>query len=100
GLEAIERAEDRGLLKETMEGVGLEVPRAGYARSMAEAMRIAEEIGYPLMVRPSYILGGGGTGIAYDESEFLTIAAGGLEASPVSEILVEESVYGWKEFEM
>src|SRR5690606_21053500 len=58
GLQAIEKAEDRGLFKETMESVGLEVPKAGYARSMAEAMRIAEEIGYPLMVRPSYILGG------------------------------------------
>src|SRR5690606_30423237 len=75
------------------------VPKAGYARSMAEAMRIAEEIGYPLMVRPSYILGGGGTGIAHDETEFIEAARRGLEASPVNEILVEESVYGWKEFE-
>jgi len=100
GLEAIEKAEDRGRFKETMEAAGLEVPRAGYARSMAEAMRIAEEIGYPLMVRPSYILGGGGTGIAHDEAEFIEVARRGLEASPVDEILVEESVFGWKEFEM
>jgi carbamoyl-phosphate synthase large subunit len=100
GLDAIEKAEDRGRFKETMEAVGLAVPRAGYARSMAEAMRIAEEIAYPLMVRPSYILGGGGTGIAADEEEFVRVASKGLEISPVNEILVEESVYGWKEFEM
>jgi carbamoyl-phosphate synthase large subunit len=100
GLEAIEKAEDRGRFKETMESVGLEVPKAGYARSMAEAMRIAEEIGYPLMIRPSYILGGGGTGIAHNEDEFIEAARRGLEASPVNEILVEESVFGWKEFEM
>jgi carbamoyl-phosphate synthase large subunit len=100
GLEAIERAEDRGRFKETMESVGLEVPKAGYARSMAEALRIAGELGYPLMVRPSFILGGGGTGIAHDEDEFLETARHGLTTSPVGEILVEESVYGWKEFEL
>ena len=100
GIEAIDRAEDRGRFKETMEAIGLEVPRAGYARSMAEAVRIAQEVGYPVMVRPSFILGGGGTGIAADESEFLEVARHGLATSPVSEILVEESVYGWKEFEL
>ena len=100
GLDAIERAEDRGRFKEVMEAAGLEVPRAGYARSMDEARSIAAEIGFPIMVRPSYILGGGGTGIAQDESTFTEIARRGLEASPVDEILVEESVYGWKEFEM
>jgi carbamoyl-phosphate synthase large subunit len=100
GLEAIERAEDRGLFKTTMEAAGLECPRAGYARSMGEAMSIAREIGYPVMVRPSYILGGGGTGIADNEDEFIAVARHGLEMSPVSEILVEESVLGWKEFEL
>ncbi len=100
GLEAIEKAEDRGRFKETMESVGLEVPKAGYARSMAEALRIAGDLGYPLMVRPSFILGGGGTGIAYDEDEFVAVARHGLTTSPVGEILVEESVYGWKEFEL
>ncbi len=100
GLEAIDRAEDRGRFKETMEAVGLAVPRAGYARSMAEAVKIAKEIGYPVMVRPSFILGGGGTGIAGDESEFLEVARHGLSTSPVSEILVEESLLGWKEFEL
>jgi len=100
GLEVIERAEDRGKFKETMESVGLEVPRAGYARSMTEAVKIAHEIGFPVMVRPSFILGGGGTGIASDEEELIDVARNGLTASPVSEILVEESVRGWKEFEL
>ena len=100
GLEVIERAEDRGRFKETMESVGLEVPRAGYARSMGEAVKIANEIGFPVMVRPSFILGGGGTGIAEDEESFIEVARNGLATSPVGEILVEESVYGWKEFEL
>ncbi|HEU4318815.1 MAG TPA: carbamoyl-phosphate synthase large subunit [Acidimicrobiia bacterium] len=100
GLEAIDRAEDRGLFKETMESIGLEVPRAGYARSMSEAVKIARDIGYPVMVRPSFILGGGGTGIADNEGEFLEVAKHGLDTSPVSEILVEESVLGWKEYEL
>ena len=100
GLEAIERAEDRGRFKETMESVGLAVPRAGYARSMAEAVKIAQEVGFPVMVRPSFILGGSGTGIAETEAEFLEVARNGLTVSPISEILVEESVRGWKEFEL
>ncbi len=100
GIDAIERAEDRGRFKQVMEEVGLEVPRAGYARSMVEAIRTAESIGFPVMVRPSYILGGGGTGIAHDSESFIEIARKGFDASPVGEILVEESVYGWKEFEL
>jgi carbamoyl-phosphate synthase large subunit len=100
GLEAIERAEDRGKFKETMEAAGLAVPRAGYARSMTEALKIAKEIGFPIMVRPSFILGGGGTGIADSEAEFVEVARNGLAVSPVSEILVEESLAGWKEFEL
>src|SRR5688572_25565833 len=95
GLEAIDRAEDRGLFKETMESIGLEVPKAGYARSMSDAVKIAKEIGYPVMIRPSYILGGGGTGIAEDEEQLLDVARHGLDTSPVGEILVEESVLGW-----
>ena len=79
--------------------MGLEVPRAGYARSMTEAVKIAHEIAFPVMVRPSFILGGGGTGIAADDEEFIQVARHGLATSPVSEILVEESVEGWKEFE-
>ena len=100
GLEAIERAEDRGLFKRTMEAAGLATPRAVYARSMAEAMSAASEIGYPIMIRPSFILGGGGTGIAIDEADFITKARYGLDYSPVSEILVEQSVTGWKEYEL
>ena len=99
-LEAITKAEDRGRFKETMEAVGLEVPRAGYARSMADALNIAKEIGYPVMVRPSFILGGSGTGIADTEEQLLDVAREGLTVSPVGEILVEESVLGWKEYEL
>ena len=89
GFDAIERAEDRGLFKETMATVGIESPRSTYARSMEEAMAAAADIGYPVMVRPSYILGGGGTGVAADKEAFLEIARRGLDASPVSEVLVE-----------
>ncbi|MEE8376303.1 MAG: carbamoyl phosphate synthase large subunit, partial [Acidimicrobiia bacterium] len=99
-LEAITTAEHRGKFKEKMEAVGLDVPRAGYARSMADALNIAKEIGYPVMVRPSFILGGSGTGIADTEEQLLDVAREGLTVSPVGEILVEESVLGWKEYEL
>ena len=100
GVEAIERAEDRGRFKQVMEEAGLEVPRAAYASSLDEAMLHADAIGYPVMVRPSFILGGGGTGLAQNGGEFLEAAKRGIDASPVGEILVEESVAGWKEFEL
>jgi carbamoyl-phosphate synthase large subunit len=100
GIEAIERAEDRGRFKQTMQEAGLEVPVSGYARSMSEAMRITEEISFPVMIRPSFILGGGGTGIATDRQQCIELARKGLDTSPVGEILVEESLYGWKEFEL
>ncbi len=100
GMEAIERAEDRGRFREVMADAGLETPRAGYARSMGDARRIAARLGFPLMIRPSYILGGGGTGMAHDARQFEAVARRGLDTSPVSEILVEESVEGWKEFEL
>ena len=100
GMEAIERAEDRGRFREVMAESGLETPRAGYAKSMGDARRIAARLGFPLMIRPSYILGGGGTGMAYDRRQFEEAARRGLDTSPVSEILVEESVEGWKEFEL
>ena len=100
GFDAIQRAEDRGLFKQTMAEAGIASPRSFYARSMEEAMTAAREIGYPVMVRPSYILGGGGTGVAEDEAAFVEIGKRGLEASPVGEILVEESVVGWKEYEL
>ncbi len=99
-IDAIDAAEDRGRFKQVMEAAGLETPRAVYARSMAEAVRAARQIGYPVMIRPSFILGGGGTGIAADEDQFIHMANHGLATSPVGEILVEESVVGWKEFEL
>ncbi|MDF1597600.1 MAG: carbamoyl-phosphate synthase large subunit [Acidimicrobiia bacterium] len=100
GLEAIEAAEDRGRFKELMEAAGLQTPNAVYVRSMDEAMVAVTRIGYPAMIRPSFILGGGGTGIAEDEESFIDLAGKGFAASPTGEILVEESVSGWKEFEL
>ncbi|MGZ8604978.1 MAG: carbamoyl-phosphate synthase large subunit, partial [Actinomycetota bacterium] len=100
GLEAIHRAEDRSGFKATMTAAGLAVPRAGTARTLEEALALGEAIGYPLIVRPSFTLGGGGSGFAADPAELRRVAARSLEASPVTEILVEESIAGWKEFEL
>jgi carbamoyl-phosphate synthase large subunit len=99
-LEAIHRAEDRSGFKEAMIEAGLPVPRAGIAHTIDEALRVAGEIGYPVIARPSFVLGGGGTGFAADDGELRALAEGSLDASPVREILVEESVAGWKEFEL
>jgi len=98
--EAIDKAEDRELFKQAMDRIGLEMARGGFAHSMEEARTYAEQTGYPLIIRPSFTLGGSGSGIAYNPGEFEQIAASGLEASPTTEILVEESMIGWKEFEM
>jgi carbamoyl-phosphate synthase large subunit len=98
--EAIRTAEDRDLFKAAMEEIGLEVPRSGFAHSLDEATAIAQELGYPVMVRPSFILGGKGTGIAPDRAAFTRLAAEGLDASPVGQILVERSIAGWKEYEL
>jgi carbamoyl-phosphate synthase large subunit len=98
--EAISTAEDRDKFKTAMEEIGLEVPRSGFAHSLSEAEEIAEEIGYPIMVRPSFILGGKGTGIAQDAGHFTQLAVEGLAASPVGQILVEQSIAGWKEYEL
>ncbi|MDH4364014.1 MAG: carbamoyl-phosphate synthase large subunit, partial [Acidimicrobiia bacterium] len=98
--EAIATAEDRQRFKEAMIEIGLEVPRSGIARSMEEARAVIAEIGLPAVIRPAYILGGRGTGIAHDEQGFELIAANGLAASPISEILIEESIAGWKEYEL
>ena len=97
--EAISTAEDRDRFKAAMEDIGLEVPRSGFAHSLGEAEEIAAGIGFPIMVRPSFILGGKGTGIAEDPGDFARLAAEGLAASPVGQILVEQSIAGWKEFE-
>jgi carbamoyl-phosphate synthase large subunit len=98
--QAIKTAEDRQLFKEAMISIGIEVPRSGYATSLEEAEHIARDIGFPLVVRPSYTLGGSGGGIAYNVEEFRTIISRGLDLSPVHSVLVEESVIGWKEFEL
>ncbi|MEO1209207.1 MAG: carbamoyl-phosphate synthase large subunit [Cyanobacteria bacterium J06638_20] len=100
-LPAIEMAEDRKLFKEAMERIGLAVCPSGLAQDMTEARRIAQEIGrYPLIIRPAYTLGGTGGGIAYNQEEFEEIAQSGLDASPVSQILIEQSLLGWKEYEL
>ncbi|MDB6006961.1 MAG: cpsaseii lrg: carbamoyl-phosphate synthase large subunit [Prosthecobacter sp.] len=99
--EAIEKGEDRLLFKNAMLKIGLDLPQSGVAHTIEEARVIAEQIGtMPLIIRPAYTLGGTGGGIAYNKEEFETIVASGLDLSPVTEVLVEESLLGWKEFEM
>ncbi|MDA8310401.1 MAG: carbamoyl-phosphate synthase large subunit [Actinomycetota bacterium] len=98
--DAIRTAEDRGLFRQAMTEIGLEVPKSGFAHGLDEALSIADEVGYPVMVRPSFILGGKGTGIAQRRDELVRLAADGLDASPVGEILVERSIAGWKEYEL
>ncbi len=98
--EVIHRAEDRTEFKNVCLGIGLDMPRSGVARSMTEAERIVGEIRLPVCIRPAYTLGGTGGGFAFNIDEFREIAARGLDASPISEILIEESVLGWKEYEL
>lgn len=98
--EAIRMAEDRELFRIAMQEIGLECPKAAVARTFEQAVEIQARVGYPTIIRPSFTLGGTGGGIAYNKEEFEEIAKRGLELSPVHEILVEESVLGWKEFEM
>jgi carbamoyl-phosphate synthase large subunit len=98
--EAIDKAEDREQFKKAMLRIGLSVPRSGVARSLAEAQAIREDVGLPCVLRPSFTLGGTGGGIAYNREEFNELVAHGLDLSPVQEVLVEESVIGWKEFEL
>ncbi len=98
--QAIRLAEDRALFKETMLGIGLEVPRSRQVNSLPEAMATAEDLGYPLIARPSFTLGGTGGGIAYNAEELTRIVAQGLIESPTDTVLLEESVIGWKEYEM
>jgi carbamoyl-phosphate synthase large subunit len=99
-FEAIQKAEDRQIFKETMLDIGLEVPRSEQIGSIAEAMQVADELGYPLIARPSFTLGGTGGGIAYNAEELGHIVAQGLIESPSHTVLLEESVIGWKEFEL
>jgi len=98
--EAIDTAEDREQFKEAMAEIGLAVPESGFAHDVNGALSIAQRIGYPIIIRPSFILGGAGTGIADNDEELLRLAGEGLDASPISEILVEKSIAGWKEYEL
>ncbi len=99
-LAAIERGEDRKLFNECMAELGIETARSGYAYSVADAEAIVADIGYPVVLRPSFTLGGSGGGIAHDHDELVAIVSQGIELSPAGEVLVEESIEGWKEFEM
>ncbi|MCC6592398.1 MAG: carbamoyl phosphate synthase large subunit, partial [Xanthomonadales bacterium] len=98
--EAIRLAEDRELFRHAMTEIGLECPRAEIARSLEQAIAAQAKVGYPTIIRPSFTLGGSGGGIAYNREEFIEIVARGLDLSPVGEVLIEESVLGWKEYEM
>ena len=98
--EAIDKAEDRQLFDETMQGIDIETPNSGIAHSMEDALQVQEEIGFPCIIRPSFTMGGTGGGIAYNIDEFKNICEKGLELSPTSELLIDESLIGWKEFEM
>src|SRR6187431_2475662 len=98
--EAIDKAEDREKFKKAMSRIGLASPRSALAHSMEEALQVQAMVGYPTIIRPSFTLGGTGGGIAYNREEFISIVERGLDASPTKEVLIEESVIGWKEFEM
>ncbi|MEC8414250.1 MAG: carbamoyl phosphate synthase large subunit, partial [Pseudomonadota bacterium] len=99
-LEAINKAEDRLLFREAMEKIGLESPRSKVVKSVDEALKNIEFVGLPTIIRPSFTMGGTGGGVAYNSEEFVKIVEQGLEASPVTEVLIEESIIGWKEYEM
>ncbi len=98
--EAIKKGEDRQAFKEAMLKIGMDLPKSRYAYTEDEALKAAKEIGFPLIIRASYTLAGGGSGVAYNIDEFKAVAKNGLEVSPINEILIEESLLGWKEFEM
>ncbi len=98
--EAIDKAEDRELFREAMTKIGLETPRSHHIKTLPQALEALDDIGLPAIIRPSFTMGGTGGGIAYNKSEFIEIVERGVDASPTSEVLIEESVLGWKEFEM
>ena len=98
--DAIDKAEDRELFREAMNKIGLPTPRSHHVKTLIQALEALEDIGLPAIIRPSFTLGGTGGGIAYNKAEFIEIVEGGIDASPTSEVLIEESVLGWKEFEM
>ncbi len=98
--EAIDKAEDRDKFKTAMEKIGLEIARGDIAHSMEQSFEILEDLGLPVIIRPSFTMGGTGGGIAYNKEEFVEICERGLEASPTNELLIEECIFGWKEYEM
>ena len=98
--DAIDKAEDRELFREAMNKIGLPTPRSHHVKTLIQALEALEDIGLPAIIRPSFTLGGTGGGIAYNKAEFIEIVEGGIDASPTSEVLIEESILGWKEFEM
>ncbi len=99
-LQAIEKAEDRQLFKRAMERIGVEMPKSGYAASWSEARAVVDEIGFPVIIRPSFTMGGEGGGVAYNREEYEELARRALQLSPTHTVLVEESVLGWKEYEL
>src|ERR1700677_4165019 len=98
--QAIDKAEDRELFREAMTKIGLETPRSHHIKTLSQALVALEDIGLPAIIRPSFTMGGTGGGIAYNRNEFIEIVERGIDASPTNEVLIEESVLGWKEFEM
>src|SRR5438309_1014429 len=99
-LEAIKKAEDRLLFKDAMTRIGLDMPRSALVNNLRDGLDFASKIGFPVIIRPSFTLGGSGGGIAYNREELMEILARGLDLSPVHEVLIEESVLGWKEYEL
>ena len=98
--EAIDKAEDRELFDKAMKKIGLGTPRSVICHSLEEAIQVQKQVGFPCIIRPSFTLGGSGGGIAYNKEEFEEICGRGLDLSPTSELLIDESLLGWKEFEM
>ncbi len=99
-LEAIRKAEDRRLFRNAMDKIGLKVPHSGFCKNQEEANQLAEEIGFPLIIRPSFTMGGSGGSIAYNREEFEKAVVWGMESSPIQEVLIEQSILGWKEYEL
>ncbi|MCK4919967.1 MAG: ATP-grasp domain-containing protein, partial [Bacteroidales bacterium] len=99
-VDAIERGEDRTTFKETMDGLGIETPKSLAVNTLADAEKVAEDLGYPVVIRPAYTMGGTGGGLVYNREELRTIVSRGLSASIVNQVLVEESVLGWEELEL
>ena len=98
--QAIDKAEDRELFRQAMLKIGLDMPKAAIAHSLEDALKVQEEVGFPTIIRPSFTMGGSGGGIAFNKEQFVEICQRGLDLSPTNELLIEESILGWKEFEM